>query len=254
MIYAKQRGATRNQSTVDYTRDQIFLYGNRYNEGVLVNNLGESIDAQDGFLVVRNSGTFETAVAKFVALTAGQTMIIAGLTYTSTAATTAAQLATAFSNLAVGATTGAGTATGTYSGALTAYSTGAVSGAGLDKVVFTASTVGPKTDLVATGTGTSPTFTISNGTAGVDEGFSPATSANLANVIGVLKLRDFLTLADGASTNANYALSGDIDAGLLILPLGVTLDTIVGSKALKDVLTALGFVLKNVTELSKFGN
>lgn len=254
MIYATQRNATRNQSTVDYSLSNIFLYGNRYNNGVLVNNLGESLDAQDGILVVRNSGTFETAVAAFSAtsLTAGQTTIIAGLTYTSTAVTTQAQLAAAFANLAVGATTGAGTATGTYSGTLTGYSTGAVTN--VNKVVFKASTVGPKTDLADTGTGADPVFTIVNGTAGVDEGFSPATAATLANVIGVLKIDGLVTLADTASINAYYALSGDIDAGLLVLPLGVTLDTVVGSKALKDILTALGFVLKNVTELSKFGN
>jgi hypothetical protein len=253
-IYGTQRNADRNQSTVDFTSQNIFTYGNRYNTGILVNNLGETINAQDGFLVVRNSGTFETATAKFVALTTGQTMIIAGLTYTSTAATTAAQLATAFANLAVGATTGAGTATGTYSGTLTAYSTSAAQGASLDTVVFTASTVGNKTDLTATGTGTSPTFTIVGGTAGVDEGFSPATSANLANVIGILKIEDINVLANSASIKANYCTAGDIDAGMLILPLGVTLDTIVGSKALKDVLTAIGFVLNNVTELSKFDN
>lgn len=253
-IYATQRNATRNQSTVDLTRQEIFTYGNRYANGLFINNVGETLVAKDGILVVRNSGTFETATAKFVALTTGQTMIIAGLTYTSTGATTATQLATAFANLAVGATTGAGTATGTYSGALTGYATGAVSGTSLDKVVFTASTVGNKTDLTATGTGTSPTFTIVGGTSGVDEGFSPATSATLANVIGILKIEGENTMVDGASLSANYALQGDIDASLLILPLGVTLDTVVGSKALKDVLTALGFILNNVTELSKFDN
>lgn len=254
MIYATQRGETRNQSTVDYSIENIFLYGNRYNKGILVNNLGETLNAQDGILVVRNSGTFETAVAAFNAagLTAGQTTILAGLTYTSTGVTTQAQLAAAFANLAVGATTGSGVATGAYTGTLTGYSTGAVKTG--SKVVFTASTVGPKTDLADTGTGADPTFVIVNGTAGVDEGFSPATAANLANVIGVLKIDGLVPLADAASINAYYALSGDIDAGLLILPLGVNLDTIVGAKALKDILTALGFVLKNVTELSKFGN
>lgn len=253
-IYATQRNANRNQSTIDITAQNIFTYGNRYGKGLFINNIGESLDAQDGILVVRNSGTFETATAKFVALTTGQTMIIAGLTYTSTAATTAAQLAAAFANLAVGATTGAGTATGSYSGALTGYATGAAHGASLDTVVFTASTVGNKTNLTATGTGTSPTFTIVGGTTGVDEGFSPATSATLANVIGILKIEGVVTLADAASVNANYAISGDIDAGMLILPDGVTLDTIVGSKALKDVLTALGFVLNNVTEGTNFDN
>lgn len=254
-IYATQRNATRNQSTVDFRSQNIFTYGNRYAQGTFINNIGESLEAQDGILVVRNSGTFETATAVFgTALTAGQTMIIAGLTYTSTGATTIAELAAAFANLAVGATTGAGTATGEYSGALTAYSTGPASTSNLDTVVFTASTVGNKTDLTATGTGTSPTFTIVGGIAGVDEGFSPATSATLANVIGILKIEGINTMANGASLSANYATCGDIDAGMLILPLGVTLDTIVGSKALKDVLTALGFVLNNVTEGSNYDN
>ncbi len=253
-IYATQRNATRNQSTVDYVAQNIFTYGNRYANGIFINNIGEAIEAQDGFLVVRNSGTFETATAEFVPLTTGQTMIIAGLTYTSTGATSAAELAAAFANLAVGATTGAGTATGSYSGALAGYATGPAVGASLDTVVFTASTVGNKTNLAATGTGTSPTFTIVGGTSGVDEGFSPATSATLANVIGILKIEGINTMADAASLTANYCISGDIDASLLILPNGVTLDSMVGSKALKDVLTALGFVLNNVTEGTKTDN
>lgn len=253
-IYATQRNATRNQSTEDLKFENLFLTNNRYGSGIFINNIGESLDAKSGILVVRNSGTFETATAKFVALTTGQTMIISGLTYTSTGATTAAQLAAAFANLAVGATTGAGTGTGAYSGTLTAYSTGAVVGASLDTVVFTASTVGNKTDLTATGTGTSPTFTIVGGTAGVDEGFSPATSATLANVIGILKIDGINTMANAASLSANYALSGDIDTSLLILPNGVTLDSMAGSKALKDILTALGFVLYNVVETTKYDN
>jgi hypothetical protein len=254
-IYATQRNATRGQSTVDFKTKNIFTFGNRYDAGTFVNNIGETLQAQDGILVVRNSGTFETATAVFgTALTAGQTVIIAGLTYTSTGATTAVQLASAFANLVVGATTGAGIATGTYSGALTGYSTGATTTSNLDTVVFTASTVGNKTNLSATGTGASPTFTIVGGTDGVDEGFSPATSATLANVIGILKIEGINEMVNAASLKANYCLSGDIDASMLILPNGVTLDSMVGSKALKDVLTAQGFVLNNVTECSKFDN
>lgn len=255
-IYATQRNATNNQSNVDFLVQNIFTYGNRYGKGIFINNLGESLDAQDGILVVRNSGSFETATVKFNAagLTAGQTQILAGLTFTSTGVTTQAQLAAAFANLAVGATTGAGTAYGTYSGALTGYSTGAVLSS--NTVVFTASTVGPKTDLADTGTGADPTVTVVNGTAGVDEGFSPATSATLANVIGILKTtaNGVTVLDNGASMSANYAIYGDIDATMLVLPNGVTLDSIVGSKALKDILTALGFRLNNVTEMTKFDN
>jgi len=206
-IYATQRDATRNQSTVDYTSQNIFTYGNRYASGTFINNIGETLEAQDGILVVRNAGSFETATIKFsaTALTAGQTIIIAGLTYTSTAGTTQSELAAAFANLAVGATTGAGTATGAYSGALTGYSTGDVSYD--DTVVFTASTVGAKTDLVQTGTGAAVTsITVVNGTSGVDEGFSPATSATLANVIGILKIEGINEMENAASLPANYCI------------------------------------------------
>jgi len=63
-----------------------------------------------------------------------------------------------------------------------------------------------------------------------------------------------MTLANAGTLPVYYATQGDIDAGLLVLPLGVTLDSMVGNKALKDILTNLGFILKNVTELTKFGN
>lgn len=255
-IYATQRSATNNQSTVDYLVQNIFTYGNRYGKGIFINNLGESLDAKDGILVVRNSGSFETATIKFnvAGLAAGETQILAGLTFTSTGATTQAQLAAAFANLAVGATTGAGSLLGTYSGSLVGYATGAVITS--NTVVFTASTVGAKTDITETGTGANPTITVVNGTSGVDEGFSPATSATLANVIGILKTtaNGVTVLVDGASMSANYAIYGDIDATMLVFPLGVSLDSIVGSKALKDILTALGFRLNNVTEMSNFDN
>jgi hypothetical protein len=143
-IYATQRNATRNQSTVDYLAQNIFTYGNRYSKGTLINNLGESLDAQDGILVVRS--------------------------------------------------------------------------------------------------------------ATVPNGFNPATDENLADVIGILKVEGIVTLADAGTLKANYANCGDIDASMLILPEGVTLDTMVDAKALKDVLTALGFQLNGVTEMTKFDN
>lgn len=120
-IYATQRRFDNNQSTVDYLVQNIFTYENRFNSGVFINNLGESIDAQDGILVVRNSGTFENAVVKFNqnGLTAGQTVIIAGLTFTSTGVSTATQVAAAFANGPVGLAIGAGSTYGTYSGSLT---------------------------------------------------------------------------------------------------------------------------------------
>jgi hypothetical protein len=84
--------------------------------------------------------------------------------------------------------------------------------------------------------------------------YTDTDNNNLADIIGVSNFGGQVTLAASAETNCNCAISGDIDAGLLTLPDGVTLDTVVGNKILKDVLTDLGFVLFNVTENSKFDN
>ncbi len=246
-IYATQRNATANQSTVDFERQNLFLSGNRYQSGVFVNNLGEDLEAKDGILVVRNAGTYEIANVEFGDLADGETIILAGLTYTASGAVLAADVAAAFANRAAGYA-----GTGALSGTLTGYSTGAVQET--DNVVFTATTVGPKTDIANTGTGAlAGAVVITNGTNGTIDGFSPATEANLANVIGILK-SDPETMANAATKEANYCVSGDIDSGLLVLPIGVTLDSIIGSKALKDILTGLGFVLHAVTENSKFDN
>lgn len=80
-----------------------------------------------------------------------------------------------------------------------------------------------------------------------------ATSTTLANVIGITFMNP-VTLGQNETSEINYAVKGDIDVSLLELPSGVTLDDTVGDKALRDVLTDLGFVLKNVTENSKFDN
>ena len=76
------------------------------------------------------------------------------------------------------------------------------------------------------------------------------------SVIGILKLDSSVTLADDGTTPANYCTGGDIDVNLIQFPATVTLNTVVGTtgKCLRDVLTDLGFVLKNVVENSKIDN
>ncbi len=88
----------------------------------------------------------ETSGVTFTALIAGQTVRVAGLTYTATANTTAAQVAAAFSNLAVNTSKnafivqdGGGQNIGKLDGTLTGFSTGAVSG---NAITFTSSTPG----------------------------------------------------------------------------------------------------------------
>lgn len=78
-----------------------------------------------------------------------------------------------------------------------------------------------------------------------------ATSANLADVVGVLLINDVKTLANNATVNAQYLIGGEIDAAQLILPDTVTLNTVVGNKFLRDILSDLDFKLQNIVEHSK---
>jgi hypothetical protein len=58
-ITATQRDATNNQSTVDFVRKNLFLYGARFAKGVLANNTDPeaSQTAKIGQLVVRDTTT-----------------------------------------------------------------------------------------------------------------------------------------------------------------------------------------------------
>jgi flagellin len=68
-------------------------------------------------------GVTENPTLTFPAMSKGQTITVAGLTYTATVANSGAEVAAAFVNISSGATTGASTK-GTYSGTLTAFSSG----------------------------------------------------------------------------------------------------------------------------------
>ncbi len=207
---------------------------------------GTGTGAYSGALTGFSTGTVAsgstvvfTSTDKTIANAATQTGTGAAATITSTnnGATTTAQLAAAFANLDSGATTGGGTATGSYSGTLTNYSTGAASGS---SVTFTALTTGPKTDLVATGTGTTPTWVYVQGTASIANSFIPVTSSNLADVIGITAVDGSVALDGGETSFINICTKGTIDGNFLTLPSGVTLDTVVGAKILRDIIESLG--------------
>ena len=84
----------------------------------------------------------ETATQTFVALHAGDSLAVGGLSFTATRGTTASETANAFAGLTAGATTGAGTAYGTYANQLTGFNTAATSGTNLNAVVFTSTVNG----------------------------------------------------------------------------------------------------------------
>jgi hypothetical protein len=130
---------------------------------------GTFLESDSAGKLIAHGSIAESALVTFTtALTSGQTLIIAGLTWTAgSAGTTVAQLVTAWKDIAVSTgyaalatRTGGGTFT---AGTLTDYATEAVDA---NTVIFNAATaLANATDVAATGTGTTPTITITAGTA-----------------------------------------------------------------------------------------
>lgn len=56
-ITYNQRDVTRNQSTVDYTQEIVFLECNESREAVFLNNTGGDLDLEQGILVRRDIST-----------------------------------------------------------------------------------------------------------------------------------------------------------------------------------------------------
>lgn len=84
---------------------------------------------------------------------------------------------------------------------------------------------------------------------------NPITDAgDLAKVIGIAKVNGEVVLAQNAETPINFSYQGEVDGAELVLPGVATLNTLVGDRTLKDVLTGLGIIVLNVTDHSKFDN
>ena len=97
--------------------------------------------------------------------------------------------------------------------------------------------------------------TITDGQLVVKDTTSPtkvklATSATLADVIGVLKVGGSVALTNGETIPVMVGTKGSVDSTLLVLPATVTLNTVVGNKILKDVLEDVGLHLEKYTENS----
>lgn len=91
----------------------------------------------------------EASAITFKDMAVGQSVTVAGLTYTATQATTASEVATFFAGLSAGAATPANPAKGTFSGVLTGFNSGVSSGGTLN---FTSTTAGTNvTDIAISG-------------------------------------------------------------------------------------------------------
>jgi len=172
------------------------------------------------------TGTTETSSLAFGrALTAGETITVGGLTYTSTGSTSTAQLAAAFAGLANGATTGPGTGLGTYSGALSGFSTGAANGS---TIVATSATTGNVSDIQ----------TLGAGVTGLDFGTQLQAAAN-AN----------LTVNGVAITNSSNSIEGAITGVTLNLNTVTTSPVVLNfSRDTSSVKTKLQAVVTSYNE------
>lgn len=85
--------------------------------------------------------------------------------------------------------------------------------------------------------------------------FTDLSTNNLADIIGIASHEGDIVLANNAISNITYCSEGTVDVQYLVFPAGVTLDTVVGNKVLRDVIAALGIDLDNTTvEMTKFDN
>ena len=116
----------------------------------------------DTTAIPATASTIESAVVTFptTSLAAGQSVTVAGLTFTATGAVTKSQMGDAFASLANGATTGPSTLLGTYSGTFSGYTSGTNS-AGV--VTFTSVPRGNVTDIALSGSVTAPTAAVTAG-------------------------------------------------------------------------------------------
>lgn len=213
----------------------------------------------------------ETTSVVFSNLTAGQTLIVGGLTFTSTGATTAAQVAAAFANLTNGATSGT-SILGTYTGTFTGWSTGAATGTGSTTVVFTSSAAGNVADLAFTGTGqTAPAtavpaltktdgvaaVTANAGTGGVDTGVVQITDKDYStgvNSITTATINGYKTASyvksDALTTlslaNSDSAATFDVYNNTATT-LAFTLDKVVGAGAVSIDAGVAKYTTLNVT-------
>jgi flagellin len=198
-------------------------------------------------------GVTEESVLTFPAMSKGQTVTVAGLTYTATVANSGAEVAAAFANLTSGAATGPSTK-GTYSGALGAFNSGKVNGS--SDVTFSSTTrFSTATDItVSSGTtvaggaiALSPTVSTKQGVAGggiVLGGVGAFAKSGSLSVVaaGPSSVRSAtFTLDDGQILDLNVSSAVSISAGV------VTIDKIKLERAGINILSSGNVTLSQFT-------
>lgn len=156
-------------------------------------NLSPSVTTVQGV-----SSVDESSAVTFKDMTVGQSVTVAGLTYTATQATAASEVATFFAGLTASATAPTNPAKGTFSGSLTGFNTGASAGGTLN---FTSVTSGADvSDIALSGAKVSVSVA-----AGKDTPQDIADAINLANM-GVTAT--LVNTGDGSANPYQLVLTG----------------------------------------------
>lgn len=188
------------------------------------------------------AGATEVASVKFTALTTGNSVTVGGLVFTAAKDLTAAQVATAFSNLSSSAlkpgaatsdTQGSGVfTTGTYTNSLLAnWSSAAASG---DTVVFTAKANTAMVDLTATG---ATVTTTTQGVTAVSAKNTMGVTTGTVTIAGGAVLKN-VTVDGYAASTAGAGVTGATNTALDTIKLSNGTDFDIASAAATLNLTA----------------
>jgi flagellar hook-associated protein 2 len=144
----------------------------------------------------------ETSQVKFSALMNGQSVTIAGLTFTASQDLTAQDVASVFAGLNESVSTPANPIQGAFSGVLTGFNAGSSNG---EIVTFTSTSAGNVSDVSVATTGNSlPIITTVQGTAAVDESsavtFKDMTAGQSVTVAGLTYTASQATTASEVAT------------------------------------------------------
>ena len=213
--------------------------------------------------------TRQTATVSFTPLLAGQSVTVAGLTYTATSATSASEVATAFAGLAGNATSSTTAPKGTISGTLSGFSAGLVDSNNPTKLVFTSTTSG-NTPAFVLGSG-APKLTVAAGQdtpQGIVNAINAANNGVTAQLVNTgdgsqNPFQIILTGQQGASNVFSFSTddgNGNPVSGVTFDPNNATNQTASDAKvkvdgityvrtnnALTDVVPGLTLSLKGVT-------
>jgi flagellar hook-basal body protein len=162
----------------------------------------------------------ENTTVTFKGLAAGGSITIGGLTYTSTNAASAQEVASVFANQLASASTPTNPSTGTFSGHLTGFNAGALTG---NAVTFTSTTTGAnQTDLAVTTSAvpSSQLQTASEFVAMLNDSSLFSSSFDAALVNGALKITSTDLSKTGLDVSGSVVITNALGA---VAPASVTL-------------------------------